>query len=188
MADGRDLPDQVIDDCTAAGVRHPVGQALCHLGHIAHSRGHDDAALEFLQDAVALCRNLDDRWQLGDLLIDVAVAEAAVGRRTDGLQALAESVHLERQIGRRPGRSFKLAVAAVVHLARGQPTTAIAAMGAFLAHRPESMNWVRPLPSARHTGWASDAVQTTRAQLDPAEVDAANSQHASRRLMNSWTN
>jgi hypothetical protein len=167
------LAGQVIDDCNAAGVRHPVGQALCNLGFIAHWRGRDDAALEFLHDAAALFRDLDDRWQLGDLLVDVAVAEAALGRGADGLQALAESVRLERQIGRRPWRSFKLAVASVVHRARGQPTMANTAMGAFLAHRPESMNWVRPLRSGGHIGWAADAVRTTQAQLDSAEVDAA---------------
>jgi tetratricopeptide (TPR) repeat protein len=167
------LANQVIEDCNAAGVRHPVGQALCNLGFIAHWRGRDDAALEFLHDAVALFRDLDDRWQLADLLIDVAVQEAAVGRGAEGLQALAESVRLERQVGRRPWRSFRLAVAAVVHLARGQPTMAVGAMGAFLAHRPESMNWARPLRSGGHIGWAAAPVQTTRAQLDPVEVDAA---------------
>jgi tetratricopeptide (TPR) repeat protein len=167
------LANQVIEDCNAAGVRHPVGQALCNLGFIAHWRGRDDAALEFLHDAVALLRDLDDRWQLADLLVDVAVQEAAVGRGAEGLQALAESVRLERQIGRRPWRSFRLAVAAVVHLARGQPTIAVGAMGAFFAHRPESMNWARPLRSGGHIGWAAAAVQTTRAQLDPVEVDAA---------------
>jgi hypothetical protein len=167
------LANQVIEDCNAAGVRHPVGQALCNLGFIAHWRGRDDAALEFLHDAVALFRELDDPWQLADLLVDVAVQEAAVGRGAEGLQALAESVRLERQIGRRPWRSFRLAVAAVVHLARGQPTLAVRAMGAFFAHRPESMDWARPLPAGGHIGWAGAAVQTTRAQLDPVEVDAA---------------
>jgi predicted ATPase/DNA-binding SARP family transcriptional activator len=179
-----ELAKQVIDECSAAGVRHPVGQALCNLGFIAHRRGDDDAAVELLLEAVALYQDLDDRWQLAGLLVDLAVQEVAVGRATEALTALAESVRLDDEIGRLPGRAFRLAVAAVVHLARDQPTMAIAAMGAYLAHPTGPRAWgqvftgsdkvdVLPWLAGGYLGWISDAVNATRAQLDPAEVVAA---------------
>jgi predicted ATPase len=166
------LCQQVIEECDAAGVRHPVGQALCNLAFIARRRGHDDAALEFLQDAVALYRDLDDAWQLVGLLVELTAQQAAMGHGTVALQALAESSRLDEQIGPLPGRAFRLAVAAVVHLARGQPTLAVAALGAYDAHQLRNT-----LPPRSHVGGyvgsLADAVETTRARLDSAEVAAA---------------
>jgi predicted ATPase len=166
------LAHQVVQECSAAGARHPVGQALCNLAYVAHRRGRDAAALEFLQDAAALYRDLDDPWQLAVTLGELAAQAAVAGRGTDGLRALVESVRFNQQIGRLPGRSNLLAVAAVVHQARGQTTLASAALGAFDAY--PARRAVRPTRgSAPWRGGLAGLVEMTRARLDPAEVAAA---------------
>jgi predicted ATPase len=166
------LCKQVIAECNAVGARHPMGQALCNLAFIARRRGRNDAALEFLHDAAAVYRDLDDPWQLAGLLVDLAEQQAAMGRGDEALQALAESSRLDEQIGRMPGRSFRLAVAAFAHLARGQPAMATSALGAYDVHPPEvsRMPWSGVGGSI---GWLADTVETTRARLDPAEVAVA---------------
>jgi tetratricopeptide (TPR) repeat protein len=166
------LANQVIEECSAAGERSPVGQALSILAFIARRRGRDDAACELLQEAVALYRDLDDPYRLSGLLVDLAEQEAVMGRGAEALQALAESSQLDDQIGRLPGRSRRLAVAALVHLARGQLGLSIAALGAHDAHPPEDDRGPRTRVGGS-VGWLADAVETTRAQLDPVAVEAA---------------
>jgi tetratricopeptide (TPR) repeat protein len=166
------LADQVIEECSAAGERYPVGQGLCVLAFVARRRGRDDEALELLQDAVALYRELDDPYQLSGLLVDLAEQEAVMGRGAEALQALAESSQLDEQIGRLPGRSRRLAVAALVHLTCGQLDMSISALGAYDAHPPEDARSPRTRVGGS-VGWLADAVETTRARLDRAEVAAA---------------
>jgi predicted ATPase/class 3 adenylate cyclase len=167
------LANQVVEQCAAAGVRHPMGQALCNLGYIAHRRGHDDEALELLHDAVALYRDLNDPWQLAELLVDLAAQEAAMGRDTQALAALAESSRLDEQIDRRPGwRSHRLAAAAVIHLARNQPALATSALGAYDAYQMGATAQPRGRIGG-YLAWFADAAETTRARLDSAEVAAA---------------
>jgi predicted ATPase/class 3 adenylate cyclase len=166
------LANQVIEECHAAGVQHPIGQASCILAFIARRRGSHATALELLQDAVALYQELDNPWQLAGVLVELAEQEATMGEGAEALQALAESSRLDEQIGRLPGRSRRLAVAAVVHLARGQLAMSIAALGAYDAHPPEDAGrpWSRVGGSI---GWLADLVETTRAQLDPVDVACA---------------
>ena len=166
------LANQVIEECAAADVRQPEGQALCILAFIARRRGRDDAALELLHDAIALYRDLDDPWRLSGLLVDLAEQEAVMGRGDEALQTLAESSRLDEQIGRLPGGSRRLAVAALVHLTRGQQGMSIAALGAYDAHPPDDARspWTRVGGSV---GWRADAVEATRARFDPSEVAAA---------------
>jgi predicted ATPase/class 3 adenylate cyclase len=166
------LANQVIEECHAAGLQHPVGQAWCILAFIARRRGSHATALELLQDAVALYEELDNPWQLAGVLVELAEQKATMGQGAEALQALAESSRLDEQIGRLPGRSRRLAVAAVVHLSRGQLAMSIAALGAYDAHPPEDAGrpWSRVGGSI---GWLEDLVETTRAQLNPAEVARA---------------
>jgi hypothetical protein len=131
------LANQVLEECAAAGALHPVGAALRMLAHIAHRRNQDYAALEFLQEATALYRDLHDPWQLTDILPDLAAQQAHLRRGAEALQALAESSQVDEQIGRQPRRSSKLAAAAVVHLQCGHSDLAISALGAYDAHTPE---------------------------------------------------
>jgi tetratricopeptide (TPR) repeat protein len=167
------LARQVVHECSAAGVPYPVGQALSYLAFIARRRGHNDTALDFLEDAAAIYRDLDDPWQLSSLLVDMAATEAALGRGSEALHALAESSHLDEQIGRLPARSFRLAIAAFVHHARGQHALSISALGAYDAHPAGSRGWGRPGGGGGYSGWLQEAVATTRAQLDPGAVAAA---------------
>lgn len=95
-----------------------------------------------------------------------------MGRGVEALQALAESSQLDEQIGRLPGRSRRLAVAAVAHLAREQPELSISALGAYDAHPPEDARSPRSRVGGS-VGWLTDAVETTRARLDRADVAAA---------------
>jgi tetratricopeptide (TPR) repeat protein len=165
------LAHQVVQECGAAGVRYPVGQALSYLAFIARRRGRNDTALKFLEDAAAIYRDLDDPWQLSSLLVDLAATEAALGRGAEALQALAESSQLDEQIGRLPSRSFRLAVAAFVHDARGQHALSVSALGAYDAHPAGAKGW--GWSSGGYAGWLREAVATTRAHLDPAAVIAA---------------
>jgi predicted ATPase/DNA-binding SARP family transcriptional activator len=176
------LARQVVVECSAAGVRYPVGQALCYLAFIARRRGQNDTALEFLEDAAAIYRDLDDPWQLSSLLVDLAATEAALGRGTEALQALAESSQLDEQIGRLPARSFRLAVAAFVHHSRGQHALSISALGGYDAHPAEARGWGRPGGGGGYIGWLREVVATTRAQLDPAAVAAATATARSKSL------
>jgi predicted ATPase/DNA-binding SARP family transcriptional activator len=166
------LANEVVDECDETGVRHPVGQALCNLAYVAHGRGQDQQALELLQDAVALYRDLDDEWQQAEILVDLAAQEATAGRGREALRALAESSQLDQKLGRRTRRSFTLAAAAVVHLARGEAQLSVAALGAYDAHPIPFYG--RPRGTAGgYIGWLAEAVATTRSQLDPNAVAAA---------------
>jgi predicted ATPase len=168
------LANQVLQECDMDHVEHPVGQALCNLGFIARRRGHDAAALGFLQDAVTRYRDLGDRGQLARVLVDLAAQRVAVGQTEDALQALAESSRLDEQLGRLAGRSYRLAVAAVVHLARGHVPLAISALGAYDmdAHTIQGTRRAGGR-AAEYSGWFDEAVAAVRARLDPDAVAAA---------------
>jgi sigma-54 specific flagellar transcriptional regulator A len=167
------LATQVVQDCSPAGARHPLGQALSSLAYVAHRRGDNEAALEALHDAAALYRDLEDPWQLANVLVDLTAQEAAMGRGAEALQALAESTEISEQIGRLPGRSFRLAVAAFVHLVRGENALSISALGAYDAHPAGATEWARPGIGGAYVGWLAERVEATRAPLDLAEVAAA---------------
>lgn len=167
------LASRVVQESKAAGARSPLGRALCNLGYVARLRGDNDAALGFLQRAAAIYRDLDDPWQLAGLLVELAAQKAARGRGADALQTLAESAQLDEQLGQLPERSYRLAVAAVVHAACDEPALSIAALGAYDAHVPRGTGWWRPGVGGGQIGWLAEAVETTRAQLDPAGVAAA---------------
>ena len=165
----------VLQESRAAGARHPMGRALCNLGYVARLRGDNHAALKFLQDAAALYRDLDDPWQLAGLLVELAAQKATMGQGAEALQTLAESSQLDQRIGQLPGRSFRLAVAAIVHAARDQPTLSIEALGAYDAHIPRGTGWWRPGRGGGDVdiGWLTEVVETTRARLDPVAIAAA---------------
>jgi predicted ATPase/class 3 adenylate cyclase len=168
------LAEQGLQDARAVDAQHATGQALCNLAFIARRRGDAAAALTFLEDAVVLYRHLDHRRLLAEALVDLAAQEVTVGRAEEALQALAESSRLDEQLGRLTGRSYRLAVAAAVHLARGHIGLAAAALGAYDTHAYATEGSREP--RGRHedySGWFSQTVAATRAQLDPAEVDAS---------------
>jgi predicted ATPase len=167
------LAHQVVQECGAAGARYSVGQALTYLAYIARRRGQADRAFELFMDAAELYRDLDDSWQLSELLVDLAATQAALGRGAEALQTLAESSELDAQIGRLPGRSFRLAVAAFVHLARGQFAMSTSALGAYDAHPTGARAWGRPGGGTGYIGWLPEAVATTRARLNTSKVAAA---------------
>jgi predicted ATPase/DNA-binding SARP family transcriptional activator len=171
LAGAEQLANQVIEECGPAGDHYPVGQALCILAFIARRRSRDDEALELLREAVALNRELDDPYQLSGLLVDLAEQEAVMGQGAEALEALAESAQLDEQIGRLPGRSRRLGVAAVVHLARGHVKMSVAALGAYDAHPPEDDRGPRTRVGGS-VGWRADAVETTRGRLPTADVAA----------------
>ena len=162
------LSHQVIEECDAAGARHPVGQALCNLAYIASWRGELDDALALVNEAIVLYRDLDDPWQTAGALQDLAAIAAIAGRGAEALHGLAEAVQLSEQVGRLPSQSNVLATAAVVHLARGMPALAAYALGAYDAHRPPG-----PRGGYLVRGPLAGTVETARTQLDPAAVAAA---------------
>jgi predicted ATPase/class 3 adenylate cyclase len=166
------LANQVIEECDAAGVRHPVGRALWMLGWIAHRRGQPDLAIGHLQDALAIYRDLDDPWQLADLMADLATQTAINGQGTEALRVLAGSAQLDETIGRHKERSYRLAIAAVVHLARGEIELATAALGAYDAH-PVGGTLRASGQLTPPLGWLAEAVETARTQLDPTGLAAA---------------
>jgi predicted ATPase/class 3 adenylate cyclase len=165
------LVTQVIDDCTAAGADHPVPQALSVLAFIAYRRGRDQEALDHLQDAAAISRELDDPGQLADVLANTSVQQLALGRSKEAQQTLVESARLLAQVHRGPGRCWPLAAAAVLHLARGEPALATRALGAYDAHTPPHMS----VPG-EHRGYSDilvEAVDAARARLDAADITTA---------------
>jgi predicted ATPase/DNA-binding SARP family transcriptional activator len=186
------LADHVVEECGAAGASHPAGQALYILAHIAHARGQDDAALEFLHAAEALHRDIDERWHLGGLLFSLAIQQAIMGEGDEALQTLAETFRLyedldvDRAGGLRVGRQqtvreYALAAASVIHLARGERTSSISALAAYLAHARDDVR----KPRSRADGFIGglvDVLATTRAQLDSAKVVAARTAASGRSL------
>jgi predicted ATPase/class 3 adenylate cyclase len=171
---------QVVDECTAAGARHPIPRALSMLALIAHRRGRDEAALDHLQEAAAISRQLDDPAQLSDLLANLAALQIALGRPSEALQALAESAHLAVQVDRGPGRFWPFGAAAVVHMARGHPAFATRALGAYDAHSPPMASVPRDLNG--YFGILAEAVEATRARLDAADIATAATAARRRRL------
>jgi tetratricopeptide (TPR) repeat protein len=164
------LAKQVVERCSAAGALHPTGRALCNLAFVARRRGHDDAALQFLQDAEALYRELDDPRELVGVLPELAEQEATMGRGAEALQALAEATRLDEQIARLPVRTESLALAALVHLARGDSKMSILALGAYDAHPCDEARGPRGI---LNPGSLANAVLGARGQLNAAEVVAA---------------
>jgi predicted ATPase/class 3 adenylate cyclase len=165
------LVTEVLDECTAAGARHPIPRALAMLALIAHRRCHDQAALDHLKDAVAIARELDDPAQLSDLMANLCAHQVALGQPAEAMQSLMESAQLAGQANRGPGRSWPLAAAAVVHLARGDPALATRALGAYDGHTPPTAGVARVVRG--DFGILAEAIQATRARLDPADVAIA---------------
>src|SRR5262245_19100572 len=91
-------------------------RALAILALLAHRRGRDQAALAHLQEAAAVCRELDDPAQLSDLLANLSVLQVTVGQQAEAVQSMVESAHLVGQVDRDPGRPWLLAAAAVLLL------------------------------------------------------------------------
>jgi predicted ATPase/class 3 adenylate cyclase len=172
--------DQVVQECGAAGVRHPVGEALWNLGFIARRQGRDDA-VEILHRAVDLYRDLNDPRQLAILLVDVAAQEAARGRGDAALAALAESVQLDNRIGQLPGRSFRLAIAALAYHVLGHKTLSLSALGAYYAHPAGASSWGRADGFGGYLGWLTD-IEALQAQHDPAAVAAATAAAGGKKL------
>jgi hypothetical protein len=160
----------VIEECTAAGGRHPVPRAFSMLAFIAHRRGHDQAALDYLQDAIAVARELDQPGHLSRVLANLSVQQTALGREAEALESLAESARLGEQDGW-GARSWPLAAAAVLHLARGQPAIATQALGAYDAHTPPRASTLGNIGG--YVGILDEAISATRARLDAADVAAA---------------
>jgi predicted ATPase/class 3 adenylate cyclase len=168
------LAEQVLQEARAVDAQHAAGQALCNLAFIARRRGDAAAALTFLEDAVALYRDLDHHRLLAEALVDLAAQKVTVGRADEALQALAESSRLDEQLGRLTGRSYRLAVAAAVHLARGHIGLSAAALGAYDAHVYTTEGSHEPRGRhADYSGWFSQLVAATRARLEPGAVAAA---------------
>lgn len=153
---------QVVADCARSGVRHPLGQAWRILADIADRRGDRDEALQHLRQAVVIYRELDDPWQLAGALVQLATS-ATPDHGSEALEALAESAVLQAQIGPRPNPADRLAAAAIVHLTRGDTGLATAALGAWDAHVRRGQ--LEPA--------LANAVEHTRAQLDPTAVARA---------------
>jgi predicted ATPase/DNA-binding SARP family transcriptional activator len=175
------LARQVLEDCRATGVRHPMGEALSTLAYVARRRGHNDAALDLLQEAVALHRDSDVPWLLAGSLAELAMQKATMGQGAEALQSLAESTRIADRVGPMPGRSIRLAAAACIHLARGQSTLSASALGAYDAHPPGNPAWPRNR-AGKYVGWLGDAVESTRAQLNPVEVARATARARRRSL------
>jgi hypothetical protein len=168
---------EVIDECTAAGARHPIPRAFVILALIAHRRGRDRAALDHLEDAAAICPELDDPAQLADILAKLSVHQVTLGQPAEAVQSVVESGQLARQIDRGQVRWWPLGAAAVVHMARGHRELATRALGAFDAHAPPMAG----LP-AEDGGFLAEATAATRARLDAADIVRAATDARRRRL------
>jgi predicted ATPase/class 3 adenylate cyclase len=169
------LAVDVVRRCETAGVRHPVGQALHVRAHIARHVGDDASARRHLQQAAALYSDLDDPWQLADVLSDLAAVNVSLGRGDAALDELATASELIDEVGRLPGRSVVLAFAAVVYQVRGETARALAAMGAYDAHPAVGADRIRawsPSPT-NALGWLADDIDATRAQFAPDDLDRA---------------
>jgi tetratricopeptide (TPR) repeat protein len=127
-----DLAARVVRACIHTGVRHPLGKAWSCLGQIADHRGDDEEALAYLEKAATLYRELDDPWQLGDSLVELATYEATMARYTEAMRDLTEAVRLREQMNSQPN-PFLQAVVAYVHHARGETAMATGALGAYEA-------------------------------------------------------
>jgi predicted ATPase/class 3 adenylate cyclase len=170
---------EVIDECAAAGARHPIPRALALLAVIAHRRGRDPAALDHLQEAAAVCRELDDPAQLSDILANLSAHQAALGQLAEAALSVVESAQLAVQIDRGQARWWPLAAAAVVHMARGHPALATRALGAFDAHTPRRAG----VPGEGWSfGFLAEAAAATRARLDAADIASAATAARRRRL------
>ena len=161
---------EVIENCEAAGVRHPAGQALYLRAYLARESGDDNAAVAYLQEAAGLYRDLGDPARLAGMLGDLAAEQARLGQPREALQNLAAMARLAKETGRSADVPLILTIAAVIHAEGGDPALMLAAIAAYEAH-PESRAAARidPRPtSVLHR--LTDAVNAARAQVDPAEL------------------
>ena len=167
------LANQVVDDCLATGIRHPLGQAWGNLADIARRRGDETTTLALLRDAADVYRDHGDPWSLATTLTDLAAQQARMGL-DEALPDLAESVRLAEEIGTLAQRQLALAVAAYIHLASGRRAMAIAALGAYDATGHTLTAWgARRSVVSEHADWLRQTLQDTRAALDPVAVATA---------------
>lgn len=73
------LANQVVDDCLATGIRHPLGQAWSNLADIARRRGDETTTLALLRDAAGVYRDHGDPWSLATTLTDLAAQQVRMG-------------------------------------------------------------------------------------------------------------
>jgi predicted ATPase/class 3 adenylate cyclase len=90
---------QVIEICRAAGIDHPVANALMELGWIAIRRDDVDTGLRRLQEAVDLCRRQGDAWQLCGALAALVVGFAFHDEPAAGAAVAREALDLALQQG-----------------------------------------------------------------------------------------
>lgn len=91
-----------------------------------------------------------------------------MGHGAEALQTLAESSRLDEQIGRLGGRSHRLVVSALAHLAREERVLATSALGGYDAH-PSGFVIGTFGRVSEQIGWLDRAaVAAMGARLDPA--------------------
>jgi hypothetical protein len=151
----------VIEELTAAGVFHPVGQALRHLAIVASLRGRHAEALAHLREAMRIYTELEAPRDIAGVLGHLASELVLAGHPQEALRELADVVALFERLGLRPGPNH-FAVAAAAHRALGHRELATAALAAHDA-LPVAGS-IRPFPID---------LEATRAALDPDEVRAS---------------
>jgi predicted ATPase len=94
---------RIIDQARQAGARHPIGQACARLGREAWVRGNHHGARAYLDQAVAIYRELDDRWQLAEQLDSRVIVELDADDLLSAAVDVAEATALSLDIGEERG-------------------------------------------------------------------------------------
>jgi predicted ATPase len=115
---------KIIEQAQQAGARHPIGHACARLGRLELARGDYVAARKYCNEAVAIYRDLDHRWQLAEQLHTRALIALAADDLLSAALDVTEGTALSLEIGEERAIARGAEVLREYALATGHPDIA----------------------------------------------------------------
>jgi predicted ATPase len=139
----------VIEQAQRSGLRHPIGHACARLGQYALLQGDHATAKRYCDQAVAIYRDLDDRWHLAEQLDTRAQIALAANDLLSAALDVAEATALSLEIGEERGIARAASVLGSYATAAGHVDIARqlgAAYHAFSDRLTDRGGWSYPTP------------------------------------------
>ena len=153
--DMADRLTSVIAQAQRSGVRHPIGHACSRLGQYALLHGDYATAKRYCDQAVAIYRDLDDKWHLAEQLDTRAQIALAGDDLLSAALDVAEATALSLEIGEERGIARPACVLGIYATAAGHVHIAeeLGALDHALSDRLTSGTFVLPDPATVFPGY-----------------------------------
>ncbi|GAB6043017.1 CHAT domain-containing protein [Endothiovibrio diazotrophicus] len=133
----RTLLDQWLPPITTCDDPKLRGDAISYAGKFHHALGEYNTALQFLNQSLAIQREIGDRSGEGTTLNNLSQIHDARGDYDTALQFLNQSLAIRREIGDRSGEGTTLNNLSQIHHERGDYDTALQFLNQSLAIQRE---------------------------------------------------